>query len=84
MLLAVLAITADLPGVILLGLGALGGAVAIVAGAMLLSGVLESEGFTYSMVAKALDNSWRWSAVYVALAILGIFVQVREMECSIA
>lgn len=79
-LLALLAIVGNLPGVILLVLGALGGSAAIVAGAMLLADVIDTENMNSATVTQEMDASWLWTALFVGLAILGIVSQLRDVE----
>lgn len=76
--LASFAIAGDLPGFVLLVLGAMAGATAIVGGAMLLAGVIETEEFTRSTVTQNLDDSWWWYALYAGLVVFGIVAQANE------
>jgi hypothetical protein len=79
-LLAFVAIMGNLPMVLLTILTAAGGASAIVAGVMLLGGTLSTddlgEGATTEIIA---DNGW-WYALYLALLVAGIVVQIRFTE----
>lgn len=79
-LLALLAIAGNLPGIILLILGAFGGAAAIVAGAMLLAGVVDTESMNSSTVTQEMDASWLWTALFFGLGIVGIISQLRDVE----
>jgi hypothetical protein len=76
-LLAVIAVTGDLPGVVLTVLSALAGASTIVAGALLLSGVLETSDLTSPATTELLDDSWWWYVLYLVLAVAGIGAQMR-------
>jgi len=78
--LASVAIAGDLPGFVLLVLGAMGGATAIVGGVMLLAGVLETSDFTSEYVTQRLDDSWWWYGLYLVLAIVGIAVQSAHAD----
>ncbi len=78
--LASVAIAGDLPGFVLLVLGALAGATAIVGGAMLLTGVLETAEFTRATVTQNLDDSWWWYALYLGLVLFGIVAQIGEAD----
>ena len=74
--LALIAIFADLPAVVLVILSAMGGAVTIVAGLMLLFGAVDTADFGSSAVTERLDDDWWWYALYVVLAIAGVVGQV--------
>ncbi|MGH3011016.1 MAG: DUF4203 domain-containing protein [Gaiellaceae bacterium] len=76
-LLALLAIVADLPMVLLVVLTALGGASAATTGVMLLAGAVGTSEFTEDAVTSAVDNDWWWYALYLALAVAGVVTQVR-------
>lgn len=79
-LLAVLAVVADLPMVLLVVLSAVAGASAIVGGAMLLTGALDTDEFTSDEVIEAADRDWWWTALYILLAVAGIVVQTRATD----
>lgn len=79
-LLAIVAITADLPAIALAVLSAFAGASAMVAGAMLLAGAVDTNDFTTSATTERLDDSWWWYALYVVLAIVGLVVQLSAVE----
>ena len=79
-LLAILAIVGDLPMVILALLGALAGASAILAGALLLLGVLESADLAAADTTEALELGWWWTAGYIVLAVVGFVVQLRSAD----
>lgn len=74
---AVAAIVADLPAVILIVLTALAGASATVFGLMLLTGVVDTAGFDSTATTARLDAAWWWYAVYGVLAVAGMVAQVR-------
>jgi len=76
-LLALLAIAADLPNVVLVVLSALAGSIATVAGVMLLVGSLDSADFSSSAVTTRINDDWWWYASFVALALVGMFAQSR-------
>jgi len=78
--LALLAIAADLPSVLLTVLSALGGATVITAGVMLLTSQLETADFTLESATERINDDWWWYVTYAALAIVGIVVQVRHTE----
>jgi hypothetical protein len=75
-LLAVAAIFADVPALALVVLGAMAGAVTIVAGLMLLFGSVDTADFGSSAVTERLDDDWWWYALYVILAIAGVIGQI--------
>lgn len=76
-LLAAAAIAVDLPMVILVVLGALGGASAVTAGMMLLTGAVDTVDFTDDAATEQVDAGWWWYVVYGALAITGMLSQLR-------
>lgn len=75
--LAFLAIVSDLPTVLLLGLTALTGASVIVLGLMLLTGQAETANFRTEVLVDSIDDQWWWWLIYVALAAVGMAVQIR-------
>jgi hypothetical protein len=78
--LAVVAIVADLPVFLLTLLTALAGASTAVFGLMLLFGVIDTADLDSAITTERLDDDWWWYAVYAAVAIAGIVVQVRYTE----
>jgi hypothetical protein len=79
-LLAFLAVVADLPMVLLVVLSALGGASAVVVGLMLLTGALDSDRFTSDEVIESAEREWWWAAIYLVLVVAGTVVQVRATD----
>jgi hypothetical protein len=79
-LLAVFAVVGNVPGFVLALVSALAGAVTIVAGAMLLTGVVDTAEFTSASVTERLEDDWWWYALYAGLAIVGLVAQLREVE----
>lgn len=77
--LALSAIIANLPMMMLMVLGAVGGASAIVMGVMLLFGVVSAADFTNPDLTIAINDQWWWYLLYLALVVLGIVVQVRAI-----
>ena len=77
-LLAVIAIVADLPMAILSVLTATGGATVIVAGLMLILGVVELEEFDSAATTQRLADDWWWYAIYIALVVAGLVSQMRS------
>ncbi|MFT3855624.1 MAG: DUF4203 domain-containing protein [Ilumatobacteraceae bacterium] len=76
-LLALLALIADMPMLLLVVLSAMAGAAAIVGGIMFLTGALDTGDVSSDRVIEAADHGWWWTAMYAALAIVGIVVQLR-------
>jgi len=79
-LLALAAIVADLPMIVLTVLTALGGASATVAGLMLLTGTLTADDLTRPAITERVDDSAAWWIIYAALAIFGMVAQVRALD----
>ncbi len=79
-LLALFAIVADMPMVLLTVLTALAGASAIVFGVMLLTGVVETADFESVIATKAINDDWWWYLIYGALAVAGVVTQMRSLQ----
>lgn len=78
-LLAIVAIMIDLPTILLVLLTALAGATIMVFGAMLLFGAVETADFaSETATTTALEDDWWWYALYIVLAIVGMFSQVSR------
>ncbi|MFV0306881.1 MAG: DUF4203 domain-containing protein [Desertimonas sp.] len=76
--LAVLAVRADVPAVLLIVLTALGGASVAVFGVMLVAGTIDVDQLERgSTTERAADNGW-WYLLYVAIAVVGVVAQVRQ------
>jgi hypothetical protein len=78
-LLAVAAIVADLPMILLVVLSALGGASAITTGVMVLVGTIGTDEFTDEAVTARANDNWWWYVLYLALAFAGIVFQARAI-----
>lgn len=76
-LLALVAMLADLPMALLTVLTAMAGATAVVAGIMVLFGVVSLADFGSAATTATLNDSWWWYALYVVLAVAGIVAQYR-------
>lgn len=76
-LLAFLAIVADLPALLLIVVTVLGGATAVVFGLMLLFGTLETEQLDDASTTELVDASWWWYAIYGATVLAGLVTQSR-------
>jgi hypothetical protein len=77
--LAFVAIVADLPMMLLVILTALAGASAVVAGAMLLFGAVDSSDFTHAAITKELDDDWWWYVMYLVVAVAGLVAQFQTV-----
>jgi hypothetical protein len=77
-LLAVVAIVADLPMIILVVLTAFAGATSVVLGVMLLAGVVDTVDLDVASTTEQLDDDWWWYVSYLALGIVGIVMQTRH------
>jgi hypothetical protein len=78
--LALIAVVADLPMVLLTVLTALGGASVTVAGVMLLFGQVSVDDFDSASTTHTLDDQWWWYALYLGLAVAGMIAQARATE----
>lgn len=74
----VASILVNLPAVVLTTLGAIGGAIAVVAGLMLVTGAMDSADFTRDAFADRVHDDWWWYVVFVALALVGTISQMRD------
>lgn len=79
-LLAMLAIVGDLPMLILAVLGAFAGASVTVTGILLLIGTLDRAELAAPETTQTLELGWLWTAVYLALTVAGLIVQLRSVE----
>lgn len=77
-LLAVVTIVGDLPGTLLMVLTAFGGASAVVAGLMLLFGVISVDDFDSEATTQTIPDDWWWYAIYLGLAIAGMIAQYQS------
>jgi Domain of unknown function (DUF4203) len=78
-LLAVLAIVADLPMILLVVLSAFAGASTVTAGIMVLTGAIGTDEFTDDAITAHASDDWWWYVVYLALAGAGVVYQARSM-----
>jgi Domain of unknown function (DUF4203) len=79
-LLAFIAIAANMPMVVLIVLSALAGASALPAGIMLLVGAVDTDEFGDKAVTELANNDWWWYAVFAIFALVGLLAQVRSAE----
>lgn len=75
--LAVLALAANLPAVLLVLVSAFGGAVAVVGGVMLLVGTIDTADFDRGTLTDTIAHDWWWYALYLVLVIAGAIAQTR-------
>ncbi len=75
--LAILTLAMDLPTMLLVVVSALGGAIAIVAGVMLLGGKIDSVDFDSGTLTASVDLQLWWYVMFVVLLVAGIFAQTR-------
>jgi hypothetical protein len=78
-LLGIGAILVDVPMLVLVLLTATAGAVAVVAGFMLLTGAVDSATFTTGDVTSRIDDDWWWYVAVLVLAGAGVLVQARDV-----
>ncbi len=79
-LLALAAIVANMPMVILVVLSALAGASAITTGIMLLVGAINTDDFNDEAATELANNDWWWYVVFVVLAVYGLVAQIRATD----
>ncbi len=79
-LLAVVAIAADLPMALLSVLTAFGGATVVISGVMLLVGTLDTTDLGEGATTRAMETSVLWVVLYLGLAIAGIVIQFGDSQ----
>lgn len=79
-LLAFLAIAADLPTGLLVILTALAGSSAVVLGIMLMVGAANTAEFDTAVFVQNIDDAWWWYVLYAGVALAGIIMQFRLVE----
>jgi hypothetical protein len=75
----VAAVVADMPMIVLVLLSAIGGAVATVAGLMLMVGAMDSATFTTASFTSQVSDDWWWFLLVVVLAVAGTFFQAAKV-----
>jgi hypothetical protein len=75
--LGLVSIFGNMPMVVLAVASSVAGAVSVVGGLMLLFGSLDSGDLTQSTFTDAIEGSWLWTVLLVALALVGIVAQTR-------
>lgn len=77
-LLALVALVADLPMVILTLLTASAGATVVVAGLLFLVDTISVGDLTSETTTSRIGDEWWWYAIYILLAVAGVVAQVRS------
>jgi hypothetical protein len=80
---AFLILALNLPKLLIMVMTALGGAVAILGGLLILTGQIPSTGSTalqYGVAVAVVRASWFWSIVAIALAVVGFLAQWRTTQ----
>lgn len=81
-LFGLVAVVADAPTLLLIALSAAGGALVVVAGLMLVFGVVDSAEFTRSSLTNTIHDDWWWWLTFVVLALSGGWFQVRNLAAA--
>ena len=76
--LGLVSVVGNMPMIVLAVVSSLAGAVSVVAGLMLLIGSLDSADFTDGTFVEAVQASWGWYVLLLALVIVGIIAQTRQ------
>jgi len=76
----VLMLIFNLPRLLIMAFTALGGAVAMIAGFLLLLGRMHTTDLQYSIAVATIRASWFWSVVWIAIAVVGFTVQWRSRQ----
>ena len=79
-LLALIAIVADVPMVLLTVLTATAGATAVVTGVMLIVGALDTSDLESVTVADRIQEAPGWWLLYAAVAVVGVVAQLRALD----
>jgi hypothetical protein len=77
---AFLILVLNLPKILIMVFTALGGAVAMLAGLLILFGQVKVAYLQYGDAVALVKASWFWSIVAIALAVVGFLVQWRTMQ----
>ena len=76
--LGLVSVFGNMPMIVLAVASSIAGAVSVVAGLMLLVGSLDSANFTQGTFTNAIQDSWGWYVLLVALALAGFVAQTRQ------
>jgi Domain of unknown function (DUF4203) len=77
---ALIILVLNLPKLLIMVFTALGGAVAMLAGLLILLGQVKTVTLQYGDAVALVRASWFWSLVAIALAVVGFLVQWRTMQ----
>ncbi len=77
---ALLILVLNLPKLLIMVFTALGGAVAMLAGLLVMVGQVHVSGMQYGVAVALVRASWFWSIVAIALAVVGFLAQWRTMQ----
>lgn len=77
---ALLILLLNLPKLLIMAFTALGGAVAVLAGILIMLGQVHVVGLQYGVAVALVKASWFWSIVAIVLAIGGFLAQWRTMQ----
>jgi hypothetical protein len=78
-ILAIIAIVAEMPMVILVLLSTVAGAITMTVGAMLLVGQIETGDWNSNSVIDLIDDDWWWWAIAITLMAIGLLSQMRTI-----
>lgn len=78
--LSFVAITADLPMMLLTILTALAGASTMVGGLMLISGTVDLEEFDLGVTTETVADGWWWYVIYGGLVVAGVIAQFTDVD----
>ncbi|WP_426594183.1 DUF4203 domain-containing protein [Cellulomonas sp. McL0617] len=74
----IVSVVGNMPMIVFAAASSLAGAVSVVAGLMLLVGSLNSADLTEGSFGSAVDASWGWYVLLLALALVGFVAQTRQ------
>ncbi|WP_305094800.1 DUF4203 domain-containing protein [Prescottella sp. R16] len=74
--LAVLALAANLPALLLVVVSSFGGATAVTAGVMLLVGTIDTADFDRGTLTETISHDWWWYTLYIVLVVAGLLAQI--------
>lgn len=78
--LATLVMLLNAPKLLLIVLSALGGAATVVAGFLLMLGLIPLEAVRYGIVGAMIQGSWFWLLVWIVVACVGVVVQWESTQ----
>ena len=78
--LALIILIFNLPKLLIMLFTAIGGAAAMLAGALILFGQIQVVSLQYGIAVAAIRASWFWTIVWIILAVVGFLAQWRTMQ----